>query len=73
LCEIDAAVAFGAVVLEKVAKLSEELQSFSMYHNAIRYSTNLAVTQVVSPHYVRSFWCAMKLRVESEWDARGGG
>lgn len=75
MCEVDAAVAFGAVMLEKVAKPSEELQSFSMCHNAIRYSysTNLAVTQVVSPHYVRGFWCAMKLRVESEWDARGGG
>lgn len=73
MCEIDAAVAFGAVVLEKVAKLSEELPSFSMCPDAIRCSTNLAVTQVVSPHCARSFWCAMKSRVESEWDARGGG
>lgn len=29
MCEIDAAVAFGAVVFEEVAKLSEELQCFS--------------------------------------------
>jgi hypothetical protein len=66
-------VAFGAVVLEKVAKLSEELQSFSIYRDVVRYSTNLAVTQVGSPHYACGFWCAMKSRVESEWDGRGGG